>query len=124
MVAGVPIENLIGSDTSAFVGSSSQEYRDIMSRDIDNIPLYAAIGTGVTMLANRLSHFYDLRGPSVALDTACSSNMVATHLGCQSIRSGESKMSLVAASQLMLMPDAPVSLARLGFLSPDGRCYT
>lgn len=44
----------------------------------DNIPLYAAIGSGVSMLANRLSHFYDLRGPSVALDTACSSGLVAT----------------------------------------------
>lgn len=118
------MEKLVGSDTSAFVGSSSQEYKDIMSSDIDNIPLYAAIGTGVTLLANRLSHFYDLRGSSVALDTACSSSMVATHLGCQSIRTGESTMSLVAASQLMLLPDAPVALSQLGFLSPDGRCYT
>lgn len=44
----------------------------------DTLPLYAAVGTGMTMLANRLSHFYDLRGPSVALDTACSAGLVAT----------------------------------------------
>ena len=48
-----------------------------MSDDIENVPLYAAVGTGVSMLANRLSHFYDLRGPSVALDTACSSGLVS-----------------------------------------------
>jgi len=46
--------------------------------DIENVPLYAAIGTGVSMLANRLSHFYDLRGTSLALDTACSGGLVAT----------------------------------------------
>ncbi|KAJ8131128.1 hypothetical protein O1611_g2501 [Lasiodiplodia mahajangana] len=100
------------------------EYPNMMFDDLDNIPLYAAVGSGTTMLANRLSHFYDLRGPSVALDTACSGGLVATHLGCQSIRSGESRMSLVAASQLMLLPDTAVALSRMQFLSPSSRCYT
>ncbi|KAL9112623.1 MAG: hypothetical protein Q9227_003194 [Pyrenula ochraceoflavens] len=76
------------------------------------------------MLSNRLSHFYDLRGPSITIDTACSSGLVATHMGCQTIRSGEAKMSLVAASQLMIMPDGPIGLSRLQFLSPSSRCYT
>ena len=76
------------------------------------------------MLANRLSHFFDLRGHSMTLDTACSSGLIALHLACQSIRTGESKASLVAASQLMLIPDMMTSLANLHFLSPDGKCYT
>ncbi|KAI8627782.1 putative polyketide synthase [Xylariaceae sp. FL1651] len=122
--AGLPIECLAGTDTSVFVGSSSQEYPHIMSNDLDNLPLYAAVGSGTTMLANRLSHFYDLRGASVTLDTACSGGLVATHFGCQSIRSGESRMSLVAASQLMLLPNGAVALSRLQFLSPSSRCYT
>ncbi|TGJ82080.1 hypothetical protein E0Z10_g6692 [Xylaria hypoxylon] len=104
--AGMPIEGLVKSDTSVYVASSSQ------------------VGSGTTMLANRLSHFYDLRGPSIAIDTACSGGLVATHLGCQSIRSGESRMSLVAASQLMLLPDSSVALSRLQFLSPSSQCYT
>lgn len=49
---------------------------------------------------------------------------MTSHLGCQSLRTGESRMSLVAASQIMLRPDGPVCLSRLGFLSPDSRCYT
>ncbi|KAI3336843.1 putative polyketide synthase [Xylariaceae sp. AK1471] len=122
--AGMPIEGLVRSDTSVFVASSSKEYPYMMFDDLDNIPLHAAVGSGTTMLANRLSHFYDLRGPSITLDTACSGGLVATHLGCQSIRSGESRMSLVAASQLMLLPDSAVALSRLQFLSPSSRCYT
>ena len=47
--------------------------------DIENVPLYTAVGTGVSMLANRISHFYDLRGSSVTLDTACSAGLVATY---------------------------------------------
>ncbi|KAI0451648.1 putative polyketide synthase [Xylaria acuta] len=122
--AGMPIEGLARSDTSVFVASSSKEYPYMMFDDINNMPLHAAVGSGTTMLANRLSHFYDLRGPSITLDTACSGGLVATHFGCQSIRSGESRMSLVAASQLMLLPDSAVALSRLQFLSPSSRCYT
>ena len=76
------------------------------------------------MLSNRISHFFDLRGHSMTLDTACSSGLIALHLGCQSIRTGESRASVIAASQLMLIPDMMTSLANLHFLSPDGRCYT
>jgi len=53
---------------------------------------YKAPGTAVSMLANRLSWFYDLRGPSVSIDTACSSSLVAFHLAFQSLRLGESEM--------------------------------
>ena len=50
--------------------------------------------------------------------------IVNSHLGCQSIRSGEAKMSLIAASQLILVPDMPTSLTSLHMLSPDSRCYS
>lgn len=101
------------------------------------------------MLANCISHFYDLRGPSVALDTACSSDWfqcesdpvlpilfvptllrhaetrrnTCSHLGCQSLRAGESRASLVAITQLMICPEGPVCLSRLGLLSSDSRFY-
>lgn len=55
----------------------SIEYGHLVTDDVENVPLYAAVGTGVSMLANRLSHFYDLRGPSVALDTAYSSGLMS-----------------------------------------------
>lgn len=122
--SGVPMQSVVGSDTSVFVGTSSSEYRDLELSDIENVPLYSAVGIGVCMLSNRLSHFYDLRGSSQTIDTACSATMVAMHQACQSLRTGEARMSLVAGSQLMMGAGGNVSLTRLGFLSPDGRCYT
>ena len=122
--AGIPLEQLVGSKTSCFVGSSSADYNAVSGRDIDDVPLYQAIGGGNAMLSNRISHFFDLRGHSMTLDTACSSGLIALHLGCQSIRSGESRVSLIAASQLILIPDMMTSLSSLQFLSPEGKCFT
>jgi acyl transferase domain-containing protein len=62
-----------------------------MAADQEDLPLYYGIGTGTAILSNRISWFFDLRGPSISIDTACSSALVALHLGCQSLRTGESK---------------------------------
>lgn len=53
--------------------------------------MYEGTGNGSAMISNRLSWFFDLKGPSLSLDTACSSSLVALHLACQSIRSGETR---------------------------------
>ncbi|EOD51962.1 putative polyketide synthase protein [Neofusicoccum parvum UCRNP2] len=77
------------------------------------------------MLSNRISHFYDLRGPSLTVDTACSSGLYAFHLACQSLRLGESEIGIVSGSNTYLSPHAmSVPLSNAGFLSPDGRCYS
>lgn len=54
------------------------------------------------MIANKISYHLDLRGPSIPVDTACSSTAVATHLAVQAIRNGECKVALVAGCQLNL----------------------
>ena len=66
---------------------------------------YSPTGTGAAMLANRLNCFYDLRGPSISLDTTCSNNLKALHLAVQSIRARESDMAIVAGCNLMLNPE-------------------
>ena len=85
------MESLAGSDTSCYVGSFSKDYTEMMAADQEDLPLYYGIGTGTAILSNRISWFFDLHGPSISLDTACSSALVALHLGCQSLRTGESK---------------------------------
>lgn len=91
------------------------------------------------MLSNRISHFFDLQGPSVTVDTGCSSGLTALHLGVSSLRSGESSMSVVGASSMLLNPDMFISgstqgyvslrssrgvkLTRTSMLGPDGKCY-
>ncbi|MCJ1244041.1 hypothetical protein MMC30_001238 [Trapelia coarctata] len=122
--AGTTMKELIGSDTSVYMGSFCRDWTDILNRDIETLPFYQATGTGQALLANRLSYFYDLKGPSISLDTACSSSLVAVHLACQSLRSGESKQAIVGGSNIILSHETMISMSRMRFLSPDGRCYT
>ncbi|KAF4981198.1 hypothetical protein F66182_17177, partial [Fusarium sp. NRRL 66182] len=61
--AGLPIENLIGSDTSCYVGCFTRDYHEMLMRDAETSPMYAGTGTGFSLLSNRISWFYDLRGP-------------------------------------------------------------
>ncbi|KAL8726146.1 MAG: hypothetical protein Q9166_006903 [cf. Caloplaca sp. 2 TL-2023] len=97
----------------------------MLSRDPEFQSKYQASGTGSAMLANRLSWFYDFKGPSITLDTACSSSLNALHLACSSVRSCESSMGIVAGCNLMLNPDTiMMSLSNLNFLSPESKCYS
>lgn len=87
------------------MGAFNHDYRESMIRDEDNLPRLMITGTGVAMASNRVSHFFDLKGASMTLDTGCSTGLVALHQAVQSLRSGESDMSVVGSSNLMLNPD-------------------
>ncbi|ORX81340.1 ketoacyl-synt-domain-containing protein, partial [Basidiobolus meristosporus CBS 931.73] len=121
---GMSKEGIAGSDTSVFVGMFTNDYHEIQLRDMETIPSYLATGTGHAIASNRISYFFDLKGPSITLDTGCSSSLVAVHLACQSLRAGESKMSIVAGVNLMFGPDYYIIMSKLSFLSPTGRCHT
>ena len=107
------MKELIGSDASVFCGSFCRDWTDILNRDVETLPFYQATGTGQALLANRLSYFYDLKGPSVSVDTACSASLVALHLACQSLKSGESKVALVGGSNVMLSHETMISMSRM-----------
>lgn len=68
-------------------------------------------GNAFAMQSNRLSHFFDLRGPSFTMDTACSSSLVALHQACQSLRIGESKVALVGGCHLNTLPEFWISMS-------------
>lgn len=70
----------------------TNDYELLSTRDIYDMPHNSATGNGRTMLANRLSWFFDLQGPSIMMDTACSSSLTAVHLATQALRSGECGM--------------------------------
>lgn len=104
---GHPIDSLRGSDTAVFVGTMSVDYNDILMRDIDSTPTYFSTGTSRAILANRISYFFDWHGPSMAIDTACSSSIVALHQSVQSLRSGESRVAIAGGTELLLGPGEP-----------------
>ncbi|KAL3421917.1 Lovastatin diketide synthase LovF 16 [Phlyctema vagabunda] len=87
--AGIPKHEIVGKQMGVFVGGSFSEYESQSFTDNDSIPMYQATGCAFAMQSNRLSHFFDLRGPSFTMDTACSSSLVALHQACQSLRNGD-----------------------------------
>lgn len=91
-VAGMPLERVAGSDTSVYVASMADDYMRMVTKDPDEAPTNTATGTSPSILANRLSWYFDFKGPSLQLNTACSSSMIAMDLACQSLRSGQCSM--------------------------------
>lgn len=121
--AGIRMEDVKGSRSSVHTGCFTNDYLQQMLKDSERLPPYAAVGATQSMLANRLSWFYDLRGPSVNLDSACSSSAMAVDLSCQLLHSGVTDMGIVAGCNMLLDPDFSTILSDMQMLSPSGRCY-
>ncbi|KAL9608149.1 MAG: hypothetical protein Q9167_007001 [Letrouitia subvulpina] len=122
--AGIPIEKVRGSNTSVHTGCFTADYANLAAKDPEQMSRYSATGLANSMLSNRLSWFFDLRGPSVTLDSACSSSMIALDLACQGLWSGQSDMGLVAGCNLMYSVDMNIALSSMSFLSPDSKCFS
>ena len=122
--AGLARERLRGSRTGVFIASYHNDYAQMQHADVEAIDPRTLTGTLHSVLANRLSWFLDLRGPSLSIDTACSSSLVAAHLGCQSLRTGETDVAIIGGVSLVLTPELLVSMSKVGFMAPDGHCKT
>jgi myxalamid-type polyketide synthase MxaE and MxaD len=120
--AGIPPERLAGSRTGVYVATLTNDYDQQISRDLTRFEVYTGIGTANSIVANRISYFFDLRGPSLVVDTACSGSLVAIHLACQALRAGETGLALAGGVSVNLLPSGDVFFSRAGSLSPDGRC--
>ena len=121
--AGIPAESLQRTQTGVFVGACVSEYGFLASRDLSGVDAWTGTGGALSIIANRLSYFLDLRGPSLTIDTACSSSLVAVHLGCQSLRSGQSELAIVGGVNLLLSPVVTRSFDKAGAMSPTGGCH-
>lgn len=122
--AGYLPASLAGSDTGVFVGVAGLDYRELLEARLPSVEAHRSTGNYLSLVANRVSYFLDLRGPSVPYDTACSSALFALHYAAQSINSGESGMALVAGINIILTPTTFISFSKTGMLSPTGQCRT
>ena len=121
--AGLPPSSLRGSKTGVFIGIGHSEYGILQSTDLSLTDAFVGTGTAPCIAANRISFSFDFSAPSVAVDTACSSALVAVHLACQSLRSGESELALAGGVNMILSPLATVNLTKAGFSAADGRIH-
>ena len=122
--AGIGLHQCAGSNTSVFTGCFTDDYKSVILSDTEHEAPYAATGLATSMLANRLSWFFDCRGPSVNFDSACSSSLMAIHSACQSLHSGESSMSLVGGCNLIFDSSFMKMLTNMNMLSKSGRCFS
>ncbi|KAJ2998604.1 hypothetical protein NUW58_g268 [Xylaria curta] len=122
--AGITIRDLRGSKTAVFAASMSDDYSRMQAKDPDSYPQMAATGSAYSLQSNRISWYFDLRGPSVHVDTACSGSLVALDLACQCLQTGNASTALVAGVSLLLGPDTSLLLSGQRFLSPDSVCHS
>ncbi|KAL4815060.1 putative polyketide synthase [Aspergillus spinulosporus] len=122
--AGIPLSKCSGSDTSVFTGCFTNDYLSILQQDYELEQRHAAVGIAPSMLANRISWFFNFKGTSMNIDSACSSSLVALHLACEDLRSGCSSMALAGGANLVYHPNFMKILSRFNFLSPDSRCWS
>ncbi|WP_033431231.1 type I polyketide synthase [Saccharothrix syringae] len=123
--AGIVPGGIRGGRLGVFVGAFADDYAHLVHRNgsaAASQHTYPGIESAV--IANRLSHFLDVHGPSVTVDSGQSSSLVAVHLACQSLLTGESDLVVAGGVQLNLLTESLDIADRWGPLSPDGRCYT
>ncbi|MFT7465378.1 MAG: acyl transferase domain-containing protein/acyl carrier protein, partial [Pseudohongiellaceae bacterium] len=123
--AGIAPDSLVGSPTGVFMGSRGTEYYMCDGNlGPEHADAYFATGNSMSTMAGRISYVLGFSGPCFALDTACSSGLVAVHQAVQSLRRGECSAALAGAVNLLLDPFGSIAVSHASMLSPDGRCKT
>ncbi|WP_433592408.1 polyketide synthase Pks13 [Nocardia sp. CA-145437] len=126
--ARIPANTLKGEQVGVFIGSTGNEFGIIAGMAAGNVdpgtPLsaegYVIMGAVSAIIPNRVSYFFDFRGPSVAVDTACSSSLVAVHQAVRALRGGEADVALAGGVNVLLSPAATLAFDANGGVSKDG----
>jgi acyl transferase domain-containing protein/acyl carrier protein len=123
--AGYSPAALRGSRTGVFTGVAANEYAHLLSSEsIDKIEPHFITGNALNAISGRVAFALGLEGPAVAVDTACSSALVAVHQACQALHSGDCDLALAGGVNVLLSPVTIVAASRARMLSPVGRCKT
>ena len=124
--AGQVLDRLAGSKTGVYMGVCTNDYarRHMTSGDPTRIDAYAGTGAALSVAIGRISYLLGLQGPNIAVDTACSSALVAVHLACKSLRTGECDLALAGGVNLILSPENTIYFCKVRAMAADGRCKT
>ncbi|KAJ0413691.1 polyketide synthase [Aspergillus carlsbadensis] len=124
--AGVTLEELDGASVGCFVSSFASDYGDMQARDPENRASATVVGVGRAMLSNRLSHFLNIKGPSMTIDTACSGALIGLDLAMRYLGTREISSAIVAGANLYCSPEHVMDhyMGANGAASLSGRCHT
>ena len=112
-----------GTNVGVFVGISSNDYANIQMKGPFDVDVHTNSGSTLSIASGRISYLFDLKGPSMSVDTACSSALVAVNLACNSIWDGQCEAAVAAGVNALLTPDSSIGFSKASMLSPDGRCF-
>ncbi|MFJ4753863.1 SDR family NAD(P)-dependent oxidoreductase [Streptomyces sp. NPDC088763] len=120
--AGIDPDTLRGSRSGVFIGADPQDYGMPLHEAPDGLDGYLMTGNSPSVLSGRVAYVLGTEGPTLSVDTACSSALVALHLAVRSLRAGECTLALTGAASVMVHPGAFTSFSRQRGLAPDGIC--
>ncbi len=113
---------MAGTRVGVYVGTSAVDHATALGRDISLVDPYMMTGNTMSLVANRVSHAFDLRGPSFIVDTACSSSLVALDQARIALARGDIDTAIVAGVNLLLAPNNFIGFSAARMLSPKGLC--
>ncbi|RZE48607.1 type I polyketide synthase, partial [Streptomyces albidoflavus] len=120
--SGIDPTGLRSSATGIFVGTTGQDYANLVMTSREDVEGHASTGLATSVISGRVSYALGLEGPALTVDTACSSSLVALHLAAQSLRSGESSLALAGGVTVLSTPMNFFGFTRQGGLAGDGLC--
>ena len=122
--AGLVLDLRHGTDIGVFVGVSHNDYQAIQGGggDRSRISAHTPTGHAHSIAANRISYCFNLTGPSIAMDTACSAALTAVHIACEQLAAGHCPVALAGGVTVMITPEGFIGFSRASMLSPEGRC--
>lgn len=115
-------ETLRGQPIAVYLGAMNDDYA-VLTLAADRVDHHAFAGTSRAIIANRVSFAFGLRGPSVTIDSGQSSSLVAVHLACESVRTGEAPLAIAGGVHLNLARETAMLEQEFGAVSPSGHTY-
>ncbi|MEO3954726.1 beta-ketoacyl synthase N-terminal-like domain-containing protein [Chromobacterium piscinae] len=122
--AGYAPSSLENTKCGVYVGCAEGDYLQVLTKANKHWEAQSFPGTSSAVLAARISYFLNLKGPSLAVDTSCSSSLTAIHLAAESIRSGENDLAIAGGINIFSSPLKQILTSQIGMQSKDGRCHT
>ncbi len=123
--AGIDPKSLSGTQTGVFLGITNSDYARLVERaGLQSLDAYHLTGNCLNFAAGRIAYHFGFRGPTMAIDSACSSSGVSVHVACQSLRNRECNLALAGGVNLILSPEISITSTKARTLSPDGLCKT
>ncbi|KAJ5961308.1 uncharacterized protein N7479_008458 [Penicillium vulpinum] len=123
--SGVPLEKLYGAQVACHVGSYAVDYDAIQARDPEDRAPGAVVGIGRAMLSNRISHYFNFKGPSMTIDTACSGSLVGLDVVCRYLHTGEVDGAIIGGANMYFSPEHNLNTGAMSVAnSLSGRCHT